>query len=183
MISRPDVVEQSDVLREQVERQQAGDDRQHLGGQEEEQHVGPLRTGRIDSAYAAGKASSRTRTVDRTLAVSELSSDGHGLAPPAPKKLAVALQRQRGEEGRRVGRRVGLAVERGQHHPQHRQDEEDPDDPGQAALRMIALPRLLAVLDGAGPAAVAWCGGRWRWRSSRSPPGTGTTRCAARRSR
>ncbi len=45
-----------------------------------------LRTGRIDSAYAAGSASNRTRTVDTTLAVSELARDGHGLAPlEAPK--------------------------------------------------------------------------------------------------
>src|SRR5512133_2100905 len=40
-----------------------------------------LRTGRIDSAYAAGMASSSTRTVEITLAVSELSSEGHGLEP------------------------------------------------------------------------------------------------------
>ena len=45
-----------------------------------------LRTGRIDSAYAAGMASSSTRTVDTTLAVRELSSEGQGLAPlEAPK--------------------------------------------------------------------------------------------------
>src|SRR3954468_13088121 len=45
-----------------------------------------LRTGRIDSAYAAGMASSSTNTVDSTLAVSELSREGHGLAPvEAPK--------------------------------------------------------------------------------------------------
>src|SRR5687768_4740993 len=41
-------------------------------------------TGRIESAYAAGKARSSTRIVDSTLAVSELSSDGHG---PASKKV------------------------------------------------------------------------------------------------
>src|SRR3954452_18693988 len=41
-----------------------------------------LRTGLIDNAYAAGKLTSSTRAVDRTLAVSELSSGGHGLAPP-----------------------------------------------------------------------------------------------------
>src|SRR5690348_9755398 len=40
-----------------------------------------LRTGRIDSAYAAGIASTSTSTVDRMLAVRELSSDGHGLDP------------------------------------------------------------------------------------------------------
>src|SRR3982750_1706186 len=40
-----------------------------------------LRTGRIDSAYAAGMASSSTRTVDRMLAVSELSREAQGLAP------------------------------------------------------------------------------------------------------
>src|SRR3954466_8065417 len=45
-----------------------------------------FRTGRIDSAYAAGMASSSTRAVDSTLAVSEFSSEGHGLAPvEAPK--------------------------------------------------------------------------------------------------
>src|SRR2546423_14474131 len=45
-----------------------------------------LRTGRIDSAYAAGMASSSTSAVDSTLAVSELSREGHGLAPvEAPK--------------------------------------------------------------------------------------------------
>src|SRR6478735_2912972 len=43
-----------------------------------------LRTGRIDRAYAAGNASSSTRIVERTLAVSELSRDGHG---PAAKKV------------------------------------------------------------------------------------------------
>ena len=45
-----------------------------------------LRTGRIDSAYAAGIASSRTSSVDSTLAVIELASGGHGLVPvEAPK--------------------------------------------------------------------------------------------------
>jgi hypothetical protein len=40
----------------------------------------------IDSAYAAGTASSSTSTVDSTLAVSEFSSGGHGLVPvEAPK--------------------------------------------------------------------------------------------------
>ena len=48
-----------------------------------------LRTGRMDSAYAAGMASTSTRIVDTTLAVTELISGGHGLAPlPAPKKFA-----------------------------------------------------------------------------------------------
>src|SRR5918998_4327360 len=48
-----------------------------------------LRTGRIDRAYAAGVASTSTSAVDSTLAVIELSSGGHGLAPvSAPKKLA-----------------------------------------------------------------------------------------------
>src|SRR6478609_494108 len=41
-------------------------------------------TGLIDRAYAAGKASRRTRTVDRTLAVSEFSSGGQG---PELKKV------------------------------------------------------------------------------------------------
>ena len=41
-------------------------------------------TGLIDRAYAAGKASRRTRTVDSTLAVSEFSSGGHG---PESKKV------------------------------------------------------------------------------------------------
>src|SRR5206468_10411353 len=40
-----------------------------------------LRTGRIDSAYAAGMASRSTRTVEITLAVRELSSEGHGSEP------------------------------------------------------------------------------------------------------
>ena len=40
-----------------------------------------LRTGRIDSAYAAGMANSSTSAVDSTLAVSELASAGHGLVP------------------------------------------------------------------------------------------------------
>ena len=75
MMQQPDVVEQAGLLGEQVERQQTGHDRQHLGGQEEEHHVCPLATGRIDSAYAAGIASSSTSTVDSTLAVSELSSE------------------------------------------------------------------------------------------------------------
>ena len=48
-----------------------------------------LRTGRIDSAYAAGMASTSTRIVDRMQAVAELIRDGQGLVPvPAPKKLA-----------------------------------------------------------------------------------------------
>src|SRR5687768_6593169 len=47
-----------------------------------------LRTGRMDRAYAAGIARTSTRIVEITLAVSELSNDGQGLAPPpAPKKL------------------------------------------------------------------------------------------------
>ena len=41
-------------------------------------------TGLIDRAYAAGKASRRTRTVDSTLAVSEFSSGGQG---PESKKV------------------------------------------------------------------------------------------------
>ena len=48
-----------------------------------------LRTGRIDSAYAAGMARISTKIVDRMLADAELISGGHGLAPvAAPKKLA-----------------------------------------------------------------------------------------------
>src|SRR3954452_5446379 len=45
-----------------------------------------LRTGRIDSAYAAGMDSASTRIVEMTLADSELISGGHGLAPVAPPK-------------------------------------------------------------------------------------------------
>src|SRR5512138_1503759 len=41
-----------------------------------------LRTGLMLSAYAAGKHSSSTSAVDRTLAVRLLSSGGHGDAPP-----------------------------------------------------------------------------------------------------
>src|SRR3954468_18739723 len=41
-----------------------------------------LRTGLMLSAYAAGSDSSRTISVETMLAVSELSSGGHGLAPP-----------------------------------------------------------------------------------------------------
>ena len=45
-------------------------------------------TGRIDSAYAAGTASSSTRITDTTDAHAELISAGHGLAPPpAPKNV------------------------------------------------------------------------------------------------
>src|SRR5919112_6729627 len=45
-----------------------------------------LRTGRMDSAYAAGNDSSSTSAVDSTLAVREFASGGHGEAPlEAPK--------------------------------------------------------------------------------------------------
>src|SRR3954468_1753302 len=48
-----------------------------------------LRTGRIDSAYAAGMDSTSTRIVDRMEAGAELIRDGQGLVPvPEPKKLA-----------------------------------------------------------------------------------------------
>ena len=48
-----------------------------------------LRTGRMDSAYAAGIARISTKIVETMLAVAELISGGHGLAPvAAPKKLA-----------------------------------------------------------------------------------------------
>ena len=179
---QPDVVEQSDRLREQVERQQAGDDRQHLGGQEEEQHVGPLRTGWIDSAYAAGKASRSTRTVDSTLAVSEFSSGGQG---PRVEEGPVALQGQRGE--RRAGGFFAASasrVERREHHPQHRQHEQDADDPGQP--RSGTSRRCAAACDGwprARACRVTGVRGGWRWRSSGSPPGTAWTRSAARTSR
>ena len=57
----------SDLLGEQEDRQQAGHDRQNfVDSREEEMHVQfHLRTGRIESAYAAGKASANTRTVER----------------------------------------------------------------------------------------------------------------------
>src|SRR3954451_9051957 len=46
-----------------------------------------LRPGRIDSAYAAGIARTRTSSVATRLAVSEFSRDGQGLVPvPTPKK-------------------------------------------------------------------------------------------------
>src|SRR3954454_7214931 len=45
-----------------------------------------LRTGRIDSAYAAGMDSTSTTIVEIRLADSELISGGHGLAPVAPPK-------------------------------------------------------------------------------------------------
>ena len=45
-----------------------------------------LRTGRIDSAYAAGIDSASTSRVEQMLAVAELMSGGNGLAPLlAPK--------------------------------------------------------------------------------------------------
>src|SRR2546421_10769156 len=48
-----------------------------------------LRTGRMDSAYAAGMASSSTTRVEPMLADSELSSGGQAGAPvPTPKKSA-----------------------------------------------------------------------------------------------
>src|SRR5690606_39841170 len=43
-------------------------------------------TGRIESANAAGKASTRTSRTDRSDAVNELSSGGQGLIPDPPKK-------------------------------------------------------------------------------------------------
>lgn len=45
-----------------------------------------LRTRRIDSAYAAGSASSSTSTVEKNEAASELTSGGHGVGPPPPPK-------------------------------------------------------------------------------------------------
>src|SRR5687768_7099331 len=52
-------------------------------------------TGLMLSAYAAGNDSSSTIRVDTMLAVSELSSGGHGLAPPVknsryPSKVSGA---------------------------------------------------------------------------------------------
>src|SRR5690625_6812511 len=42
-------------------------------------------TGRIESAKAAGNASTRTKMTDSSDAVSEFSSGGHGLIPAPPK--------------------------------------------------------------------------------------------------
>ena len=43
-------------------------------------------TGRMDSAYAAGKARSRTNSVEASEATVELTSAGQGLAPPPVPK-------------------------------------------------------------------------------------------------
>ena len=82
----------SDVLCEQVERQQAGHDRASSWWRGRRTCTSVhFFTGLIDRAYAAGRASSRTRTVDSTLAVIELTSDGQG-RPRSPEELLVALQ-------------------------------------------------------------------------------------------
>ncbi|MDH6519924.1 hypothetical protein M2159_006217 [Streptomyces sp. SAI-090] len=43
-------------------------------------------TGRMDSAYAAGRARSRTKRVEASEATVELISAGQGLAPPPVPK-------------------------------------------------------------------------------------------------
>jgi hypothetical protein len=43
-------------------------------------------TGRMERAYAAGRASTRTKRVEATDATAELISAGQGLAPPSAPK-------------------------------------------------------------------------------------------------
>lgn len=45
-----------------------------------------LRTRRMERAYAAGRARSRTSTVEKKEAVRELTSGGQGVGPPPPPK-------------------------------------------------------------------------------------------------
>src|SRR5690606_31312055 len=128
---RPDVVEHAGVLREQVDRQQRGHQRQHLGGQEEEQDVGPL-LHRPDGQRVGGGQREQQGQQGGD------QRGGHGVDQRRPgagtagetEELAVAVQGQRGRHGRRVGRRVGLRVQGGQHHPQEGRDEDETGQPG-----------------------------------------------------
>ncbi len=101
---QPDVVEQVDLLGEQVDRQQPRDDRQELGRQEEEQHVRPLldRTDR----QGVGRGEREHDDEDRRADARGRRVDQRRPRPGGQERL-VAVEAERGEERRRVGRGVG----------------------------------------------------------------------------
>ncbi|GAB3957154.1 hypothetical protein GCM10027614_71820 [Micromonospora vulcania] len=78
-------------------------------------------------------ASASTISVDTTLAVTELSIGGQAGAAGGAEEVSVPVERQRrGERGRVTGR-VRLAVQRGQHHPADRCEEQQAEQPGEQA--------------------------------------------------
>ena len=125
---RPDVVQQCRGRGRHVDRDDRRHDRQHLGADEEEQHVAGLAhraaaTARTRRAWP----SSSTRIVDddgREHRIRQRTARCPGRTPPGYWARVGAKN-----SCRRVGVRVALGLERREHHPQHREEEPDPDDP------------------------------------------------------
>src|SRR3954453_15503110 len=136
-------VEQVQVPRQDPDRQDRGDDRQELCRDEEEQDVAPL-PDRHDRQRVRG--GDRKRQDDQRRDEHDDRRVGERLAEGqqpggATGDVAVAVERRMEEQlGTRV--RVLLALERVEHHPEDREEEDQADDPGQQPERAIDPPAL-----------------------------------------
>ena len=125
---RPDVVEQADVVDDHVQRHDRRDDWQHLGADEEEQHV----LGLLDRPKRQRERSRNTRVAATRMSTPPWRTAEFASVVPSPEsRTARNCVECRGEEElRRVGVGVDLLLERGEHHPEDREEEPETGDPG-----------------------------------------------------
>ncbi len=124
------MVEQVQVLRDDVERDDRADDWEHLRGDEEEQHVAPF-SHRADRECVGGGEREGEHDQGRCHADRDRVLEV-GAQAPVPYR-GVFVEGRREDEVRRARGRVLLVFEPGQGHPEDREEERQHDDPGEDA--------------------------------------------------